>query len=392
MRRTTVIRDVTVGAVVLVAALIFTIGIFSIGSEQRIWVRKVGYSIRIPDANGLQSGSPVRLAGVQVGTVTNVRFPEDPGQHGIEVDLTVDQAHQHRIREDTVANVKILALLGGEKYIELTPGSPERAALPPGSYITVPETFGMEQLGELSAGLAEDLRSISGNVRLVLETVQKQEGVVGRMLLDPNFGQQTFDDIATTARLTREMLEDVDQGRGMVGRLLSDDEFGRATVTSIRRSVERLETLMDKATAEQGVAHQVLDPNGKVAAAIDDLQQASADLQDFTADLKQGRGAIGRLVSDEAYAAEVLENFKKISADLAAITGRLNKGEGSIGGLINDPQLYQDLKDVVRGVQQSRVVGGLIRHYRKKGEKERRKQESREEEKPPQEEPRDGGR
>ena len=368
-------RDLTVGAVVLLAAFIFTIGIFSIGSEQKIWVKKVAYRIKVPDANGLQSGSPVRLAGVQVGTVTGVSFPEDPNQMGVEVGLAVDRAHQHRIRQDTVANVKILTLLGGEKYIELTPGSPSQAALPPGSYLTVPASFGIEQLGELSASLADDIKSISGNVRIVLETVQKQEGVVGRMLLDPNFGQQTFSDIAESARLTREALEDVNEGRGLVGKALTDEQFANETTASIRNSLTRIEALVEKLTDERGIVYQALDPNGRVAVAVDNFEKATADLQDFTAELKAGRGTLGRLVSDEEYGKELLENLKKISSNLAAITDRLNKGDGSLGRLINDPQLYEDIRSVVRGVQDSKVMSGLIRHYREKGEKALRKKE-----------------
>jgi len=199
-------RDLAVGAVVLLGLLIFTLGIFSIGSEQRIWVKKVTYKMRVKDANGLQSGSPVRLAGVQVGAISDVRIPEDPNQVAIEVELAVDRAFESRVRQDTLANIKILTLLGGEKYVELTPGSMALPVVPPGSYLTVPETFGMEQLGELSAGLSDDIQSISSNVRIILETVQKQEGVLGKMLLDPNFGQQTLGDLSATARLTREAL------------------------------------------------------------------------------------------------------------------------------------------------------------------------------------------
>jgi len=74
-------------------------------------------------------------------------------------------------------------------------------------------------------------------------------------------------------------------------------------------------------------------------------------------------------VTDKEYADEVLENIRKISADLAAITDKLNKGSGTAGAMINDPQLYEDLKSVVRGVQKSKIMSGMIRHYRKKGEK-----------------------
>ncbi len=375
-------RDLTVGAVVLIAAIIFTIGVFSIGSEQRVWVRKVSYKLRIPGANGLQSGSPVRLAGVQVGTVTSLDFSEDPNVIAIEVVLSVDVSYQHRIRSDTEATLRILTLLGGERYVELTPGTASNPVVPPGSYIHVPPSFGMEELGELSAGLSEDLKSISGNVRIILETVQRQEGVVGRMLLDPNFGSQVFEDIGESASMMRGTIESVHSGRGLAGRLLSDDQFARETTASIRDSLDRLERLMGKLTEEEGVVYQVLDPNGKVAGSLESLNRASGDLQAFAADLRGGGGTLGRLVSDEAYAEEVLGNIKQISKDLADITGKLNAGEGSLGGLINDPSLHQDLKDVVRGVQESKTISWLIRHYRKKGEKERLEKEKQLRERP----------
>ena len=364
----TIGKDIMVGAVVLFAAFIFTIGIFSIGSEQRVWVRKVTYHVRLPEANGLQSGSPVRLAGVQVGIVTSVDFSEDPSLRTIDVSLSIDQSHQHRIRQDSVAAVKILTLLGGEKYIELSPGDPAVDVLPPGSFIKVPETFGIAQLEQLSAGLAGDLTSISTNVRVILETINRQEGVVGRMLLDPNFGKEVFDDIGASARMTRETMESITAGQGLAGRLLNDERYARETLDSISGSLQRIEALLEKAGAEDGVIARALDPNGAVNKAIDNVYQASADLKDFTTELKEGDGTISTLVSDKQYSEELLGNIKRMSQDLAGIAEKLNRGDGTLGQLINDPQLHQDIKSIIRGVQNSKLMSWMIRHYREEGE------------------------
>lgn len=368
MKKTS-IRDLTVGTVVLLAVIIFTVAVFSIGSEQRIWVSKVSYMLRIPEANGLQSGSPVRLAGVQVGTVRSVDFSPDPSILAVEVYLSIDEAHQHRVREDTVAYVRILTLLGGEKYIELTPGNPSLPALPPGDLIRVPETFGFEQFEELSVNLSDDLTSISNNVRVILDAVHGGESVVGRMLLDPDFGKEVFEDIGTSARLMRETLEDMSEGQGLAGRMIADEQFARETTESIRSSLERMEVLLERATAEDGMVMNALDPNGKIAAAIDNVYEASASMRDFAADLKEGHGMIGRIITDETYGNEILENIRQISSDLASITDKLNRGDGTAGAFINDPQLYEDLTNVVRGVQESKMMSWFIRHYRKKGEK-----------------------
>ncbi len=370
----TIGKDVAVGAVVLFAAFIFTIGIFSIGSEQRAWVRKVTYQVRLHDANGLQSGSPVRLAGVQVGTVTDVDFSPDASLRTIDVSLAIDQAHQHRIRQDSVAAVKILTLLGGEKYIELSPGDPAVDVLPPGSFIKVPATFGMAQLEELSTGLAGDLTSISTNVRVILEAVQRQEGVIGRMLLDPNFGQEVFADIGTSARLARETMQSIHDGEGLAGRLLMDERLARDTLDSINGSLHRIEALLEKAGAEDGVIARALDPNGGVSKAIDNVYQASADLRDFTADLKEGQGTLGTLIKDKQYSEELLGNIRRMSQDLAGIAEKLNRGDGTLGQLINDPQLHEDLKHIIRGVQNSKLMSWMIRHYREEGEEAEEKE------------------
>jgi phospholipid/cholesterol/gamma-HCH transport system substrate-binding protein len=368
------VRDVMVGVVVLAAALIFTLGIFSIGSEQRVWVRKATYRLKVLDANGLASGSPVRLAGVQVGTITSVEFPIDPNVLTIEVRLAVDQAFRNRIRQDTRANIKILTMLGGDKYVELTPGTMSAEELPENSYIDVPASFGVEQLGELSANLADDLQSISGNVRLVLEKITQQEGLVGRVLLDPNFGDAALADLGSAAHDLKEITEKINSGKGLVGQMVTDEAFGRETTATIKETLAELKTLVARLNERDGLIDQALDPNGKLARSLDNFEAVSADLRDMTGSLKKGEGLAGRLVADDAAGREMMENFRKIAADLAEITDKMNRGDGTAGAFINDPQIYEDLKMVLRGVQKSKLMSGLIRHYREEGEQATQKE------------------
>ncbi len=371
------LRDVMVGVVVLSAALIFTLGIFSIGSEQRVWVRKVTYRLKVPDANGIGSGSPVRLAGVQVGAITNVEFPTDPNVVTIEVELAVDQAFRNRIRQDTRAHVKILTLLGGDRYIELTPGTMSAEELPEDSYIEVPQSFGVEQLGELSESLSDDLQSISGNVRLILDKITSQEGLVGKVLLDPNFGTAALSDLGKAAHELRQITETINDGKGLAGRLVTDEAFARETTASIKESLGEIRTLLAKLNEQGGMLDQAMDPNGKLATALDNFEAVTSDLRDVAGRIQDGKGLAGRLVADDELARELLANMRKITADLASVTDKLNRGEGTAGAFINDPQLYEDLRSVLRGVQKSKIMGGLIRHYREEGEQAAQKEAER---------------
>ena len=127
-------REVKVGLLVLVAIAIFVGGIFLIGDRQQLFARKSGYSVRFSQTAGLARGGGVQLNGVNVGQVTNVILPTDVTEQQITIEISVDRRFEERIREDSVARIKTLGLLG-DKYIEITSGSPDAPQIPVGGFI-----------------------------------------------------------------------------------------------------------------------------------------------------------------------------------------------------------------------------------------------------------------
>jgi hypothetical protein len=76
-----------------------------------------------------------------------IEFPEDIRETKIKVAFSVDRAYANRIREGTQAQLKSLSYVSQERYIELTPGDPERPQLSPGSRIE-PGVSGFAELTE----------------------------------------------------------------------------------------------------------------------------------------------------------------------------------------------------------------------------------------------------
>ena len=72
-----------------VAVALAMAGTFLIGREQRFWERKQAYEIRFTRINGLRIGSPVSLAGVDIGSVQNVSFPKDPSVNYVAVSVSI---------------------------------------------------------------------------------------------------------------------------------------------------------------------------------------------------------------------------------------------------------------------------------------------------------------
>ena len=92
-----------VGLLVVVALGVLMLSLFFIGSESKIWARKNGYEVRFDSVAGLAEGNPVKISGVTVGVVKDIRLPRDPKAKDVDISLMVDRKYAERIRGDSRA-------------------------------------------------------------------------------------------------------------------------------------------------------------------------------------------------------------------------------------------------------------------------------------------------
>jgi len=361
-------REASVGFLIFAAGLVLMIGILAVGKESRLFSRKVEYWTSFPNVSGLAEGSPVKLVGVQVGTVSDVSFPSNLVEREIRVTLHVDRAYAIRIREGTQAQLKSLSYVSQERYIELTPGDPERPQLSPGSRIE-PGVSGFAELTEMGRGIADDVKDITSQLRELLIALNQGGGLLSDLIKNPEFGRDSLEGIQKTLASVQRIAEHVEKGDGLAGALLTDKEYGQRQLASIQASLDSLKSLLERLNSGEGAAGALLAPGGKGEVLIDNLLQATGDLKSVTAQLKSGKGLAGRMLGDDAAAKRILSNLDKTTKNLESITGKMDRGEGTVGALINDPEVYQGLRDVVAGVQKSRMGKGVIHHYQKKGSK-----------------------
>src|SRR5581483_6968696 len=156
-------RTVRIGLLVATALVILIVTVMSVGQESRFWERKVQYEIHFTRTGGLQVGAPVSLTGVPIGSVGDMRFPPDPSLNYIQVLVNVRGDVAARIRQDSVASIGTIGLLG-DRYIELTAGTPEAASVPPGGLISAIDPVDIEaflgQGGDIVGNIAEVTSSL----------------------------------------------------------------------------------------------------------------------------------------------------------------------------------------------------------------------------------------
>jgi phospholipid/cholesterol/gamma-HCH transport system substrate-binding protein len=377
-----------VGIIFFAAIVLFAGAILTIGGKSGFFLARTSYHARFPSSQGLAPGGQVRLAGVSVGAVRSLEVPKKPGQE-LTVNFDIERRYQHLVKADSTVEIRTIGLLG-DKYLEVTAGSPDQPDLPPESEIRAITSPEFDKILASSGDLVENILAISKSLRNILGRTEQGEGFLGEITTDSTTGKALAKSLHDTLEETRLLLADIRHGRGLVGRLVHDkglaDEV-EAQLRSTMASIDRIAKTVEKGTTSgQGLVPALLsDPEGKKKffAMVDSLKATADGLSVFSKDLAEGKGTLPQLVNDEAFAKEFLADLKKLSAHLANVAAKLDSTEGTAGRLIADPTVYESINDILVGVNESKLLRWLIRDRQKSGiEKRYEETKAKEEAKP----------
>src|SRR4029077_1387142 len=100
--------ELKVGVLTIVALAIAAVLIFSLTGSKGFFWQRYKLKTRFHDVSGLAPGSPVRIAGVQVGTVKAVDFAGEQ----VDITLEVNKENRERITDRSTAVLGSVSLLG----------------------------------------------------------------------------------------------------------------------------------------------------------------------------------------------------------------------------------------------------------------------------------------
>jgi phospholipid/cholesterol/gamma-HCH transport system substrate-binding protein len=282
--------ELKIGLVSIFAIAMTILLIFLLSGEGGFSWQQYGLKTTFDNIAGLKPGAPVRVAGMEVGSVSETRFTGDR----VEVIMTVNEDHRDRITTASVATLGSVSLLG-EAAVDITAASQGQP---------IPE-WGYVRSGRSTGSLTD-------------VATQATEGI---------------------EELTA-MLADIRSGRGTIGQLVTNDSLYRE--------------LSDLVTAAEDVARNIGSGRGTLGrlannpAAAQALEATLANLQDVTARIRAGEGSIGKFMTDDTLS----RNLTSMSTNVDAITGRLAKGQGTAGALLNERELYDRMNSMMSRIDQ----------------------------------------
>ena len=116
--------SINVGIFVLASIVALIIFIFMLGGDNKLFTRSYKVQTSFTNVAGLSEGASVRLSGVRIGSVKEIKFPKDTDKNFIVVLMHVKEDGVRRIGTDAIATIKTEGLLG-DRYIEIIKGSKE---------------------------------------------------------------------------------------------------------------------------------------------------------------------------------------------------------------------------------------------------------------------------
>ncbi|HEX4567674.1 MAG TPA: MlaD family protein [Vicinamibacterales bacterium] len=313
-------------AIALTAVLVVAVG----GASGFFWER---YSLKTTFDNvlGLKSGAIVRVAGVEVGKVTDVHLRGST----VVVDLSVKKENQSRITTDSRASIGSMSLLG-EPLIDVTPAS-TGTPLKDGDTITSAKRAA--QLSDVTGTMQEGLTEATA----LLKDIRAGRGTIGQMFTNDEVFRELDAFIASANQVTAS----INKSRGTLGKLTNDPKV----YDDVDASVSELHAMVARINAGEGSLGQLLKDD-KLAKS---LNATSANFEQVSGRLTRGDNTAGKLLTEK----ELYDRLNSTVNRLDELTRNLNQGQGTAGQLLHDQKLYDNMNETANQLK------GLIADIRK---------------------------
>ena len=284
MSRTT--TEMKVGIFVILGLLLLiymiaTVGKWNLGGDKGYLV-----TVKLDSAAGLLKDSPVKVLGVTKGRVEKLGIEKNKAK------VYMRLPRELRVPEDSLVYVRSEGLLG-EKYVEISPGSPDKPSITEGGELL--QGAPPADLDKLFSDLSGVAKSIKDLTQMITQPAEMAEGMEEKKTAI----QSIVNNLYETSESLKNLAQGMESGEGTLGKLLRDDTI----YNELKDTLSGISATVKKLSSEEGT--------------------------------------LGKLLTDE----EVYNNVREIATRINNIIKKLEGGEGIIGKLFIGQKLYQSKEE-----------------------------------------------
>ncbi len=279
-----------VGIVVTAGLILLVVVVFMLGQRGGMFSSYYELKANFPKVNGLVVGSPVWLAGVEVGYVSDIRFPDNLNKKELTVVMKIKTKYKKYIRSDSKAFIETKGLLGN-KIITIYLGSPSGRILQNGDYIpSVPPLDITEFVSGATASL-RNLENIIKDLKDIGNAIREGKGSLGLLVNDTQLYNQLVFILAKLKKFS-VLLNKTDSS---LGKFLNSSEL-----------YDNVNSLVVEARSGDGTLPQLLHNREP----FDKINEILTRLDNLIAYVEAGKGDVGKMVKEENVYREFVNTLK----------------------------------------------------------------------------------
>ncbi len=318
---------------IVAAAIVSTL--FYLLTGGTLLQEKATLYLSIPDATGVDKGTPVRVDGIGVGKVSSVALTKsrDPN-HVIRIAMKVERDHLPEIPADSTAQISSDTMIG-DKFVDIDSGTSPNP-IRPNAEVTYKETGLLSKRIDM-AQFEDALRTMDAT----LTDIEQGRSRVGQFVVGEKMYQDMTRQVGDLQRGIRAARNTTDK----IGAVLYTDKLYR----QISEPLVELDRRLARLQSGQGAGRWLRD-----AAQYEQFRTSAADLRQSVANLSNGEF----MASDRMYAdwtrrlASLIQSVDEMnaspifssSASYDNLNGALREMQSGVREFRQNPKKYLRMK------------------------------------------------
>lgn len=284
-------RTLRLGIFIAASVVLFIVAVYLIGSKGNLFSPTKDIISSFKDIRGLVVGNNVRFAGINVGTVKNIRIVSDSS---VIVTMSIKEDYTKYIYKNSTVQIGQEGLMGG-KIVLISSGTPETGQIGEGDFLAVEEGLDIQgMIAEAQTMLSEATKTIT-HLKSVTNKIDEGDGDISRLLNKNDFTTELA--IATqklnnTMSDVNDITRKVNSGKGDLGKLVNDNGITNELV---------------------GIMQNLNNTSEKADAAIGELQQTIHSMN-------HGEGVLPRLLHDKELGLHVDSAITRVDQGVFEVT------------------------------------------------------------------------
>lgn len=298
MKKERIIDNTKLGVFILAGLMFLIFSLYMIGKNRNLFGSTFKISASFDNVNGLTSGSNVRFAGIDVGTVQEIKILSDSS---IEVTMLLDSKVRKFLKKNALASIGTDGLMGN-KLININPQPGISEELTPGSVLQSLKPIETDEMLRTLNTTNENIEIITQNLKGVTQKLNNSNSL-WNLLADTIIAydlKRAVSDVRVASSRTSdftkeagELIRSLKSGEGLAGTLLTD-------------------TLLP---------HKLRESLGEIQSATLQMKDFTREINEIVSTVKQGKGTAGEILYDTALS----NRLKRSTLQIQEGTTRFNE-------------------------------------------------------------------